>query len=443
MTLAVSRPPQNAPLGLRLQRDERLLVILALIGAVPIGVSIALVGLLPVVILMGLAAAALFIRRPQLSVLAAIPIIQLVNPGVQVIPLEVVGTSMTFLAWLVLRRLGLIAHSTAPKRLPVAFGCWLIASYTLFSISGYHNPDRFTSLVSMINGLLLMFAAGSLRPRPIHVVMVASVSAAVAGIAAFFLKTYDLEGRVIALGLNTNYLGVIMTMGVVSVAVCIHERKEWFWLVLLPPMVWVIVATHSRGTLIGLVAGLGLFFAYAGARARYMAVLVLTFGLSLLPVFSSFTEKTLLGNRNNFGRSNELRGEVLKAAVRTTFSHPIVGIGYGLFQPTSLDNPKVGRILNTHNDFARLAAETGLPGLIMFLAMAFPPFFRRRTKTVTLLTPIVLTYLVGLTDANLLDSMIVSCPFWIMLGLLSTIGRETNSDSPSRDLATIAPALTT
>jgi O-antigen ligase len=434
MTAAVSRPPE--PFGAFLQRNERTLVTAALLGAVPIGVSIAIVGLLPVVILIGLAAGALFVRRPQISVLAAIPIIQLVNHAVQVIPLEVAGTAMPFLAWLVLRRTGVLGRSTALKRIPVAFICWLIASYTLFSIPGYHNPDRFTSLVSVINGMVLMFSAGSLRPRPLHVVMMTAVSASLAGVFTYFYKGYDQEGRIISLGLNTNYLGVMMAVGVVAVAVCISETKQWYWLVLAPPLVWVIVATHSRGTLLSLIAGLALFFAYAGARARYMAVLVLAFGLSLLPVFSSFTEKTLLGNRTNFGRSNELRGEVLKAAFRTTIDHPIIGIGYGLFQPTSFDNPKVGRILNTHNDYARLASETGIPGLVMFGAMVFPPFFRRRTKTVTLLTPMVLVYLVGLTDANLIDSMIVSSPIWIMLGLLWTIGREDDPVPPRLPSAT-------
>jgi O-antigen ligase len=61
------------------------------------------------------------------------------------------------------------------------------------------------------------------------------------------------------------------------------------------------------------------------------------------------------------------RMEMLKESVRLTISHPIFGVGPGMFQVASAETGR-GRWLETHNSYTQISSECGIPALIIYLA---------------------------------------------------------------------------
>jgi len=67
--------------------------------------------------------------------------------------------------------------------------------------------------------------------------------------------------------------------------------------------------------------------------------------------------------------SAEQRFAVLKTAARIIADHPVLGIGLGAYHNANADySPDLG-MKDTHNTYMNVAAETGVPGLILFLAL--------------------------------------------------------------------------
>lgn len=62
-----------------------------------------------------------------------------------------------------------------------------------------------------------------------------------------------------------------------------------------------------------------------------------------------------------------------KAGLRMIESHPIIGIGLGEFKPQMIRYAEPGTRVATigHNTYLEVAAETGLPNLLVFMAMLF------------------------------------------------------------------------
>jgi O-antigen ligase len=98
-------------------------------------------------------------------------------------------------------------------------------------------------------------------------------------------------------------------------------------------------------------------------------------------------------------------------------ANPVLGVGYGRFPVVADNDPRLNFFINTHNDFLRLAAELGLPGLGLFLLMLYSSAtgLRRGGERAGLV--VLATYLVGLMFANTLSNMAVTAPFWICLGI--------------------------
>src|SRR6185436_13876003 len=63
------------------------------------------------------------------------------------------------------------------------------------------------------------------------------------------------------------------------------------------------------------------------------------------------------------------RFAVLQTAARILADNALFGVGFGAYARANHDyNPAVGK-RDTHNTYVNIAAETGLPGLALFLAM--------------------------------------------------------------------------
>jgi putative inorganic carbon (hco3(-)) transporter len=146
-----------------------------------------------------------------------------------------------------------------------------------------------------------------------------------------------------------------------------------FWAVALLFMSLAIVATYSRSGLIAMVVTIVVCVWEFGVRGKRRAVLVgavfmgiVAVGVVLAtPNYLTRIESMVRGNIEGSGDrgSLEARQELLMDSLTIMAHHPVLGIGPGNFSSYTL----TWRV--AHNTYTELGAETGLPGLFLFLLL--------------------------------------------------------------------------
>lgn len=77
--------------------------------------------------------------------------------------------------------------------------------------------------------------------------------------------------------------------------------------------------------------------------------------------------------------SNEARKQALRAGWQMIKAHPFTGVGLGMYKPSMrLYNPGASRAVIGHNTYVEVAAELGIPALIVFLNILFSSWKRAR-----------------------------------------------------------------
>jgi len=152
--------------------------------------------------------------------------------------------------------------------------------------------------------------------------------------------------------------------------------ERYFCLGCLGLMVIGITLASSRGGFLGLTAGVLL----AAIRSRHrLKVLALALGL-LLPIMvisPSSPVTRLLSPDHSDRESTELRTALWRAGLRMVDSSPLTGIGVGNFKPlvrrfSDPDGPHPELI--AHNTYLGIAAEMGIPALLVFLGILVATF---------------------------------------------------------------------
>ena len=159
-------------------------------------------------------------------------------------------------------------------------------------------------------------------------------------------------------------------------------------------VVAVIFFTQSRGAFLGLLFCMGpvliwkmasrgrvLVYALAGAIALFLLL-----PASVWERFSGIRQLTstaTIAQADPEGSADE-RWRIQKVGWRIFLDHPIVGTGLGTYRViNNMYAPELGR-RDTHNTYLNLAAEVGLPGLILWCAYFFTTLFgsmkMRRTR---------------------------------------------------------------
>jgi O-antigen ligase len=147
--------------------------------------------------------------------------------------------------------------------------------------------------------------------------------------------------------------------------------KKVIWIVALFLMPIAIVLTYSRSGLLAFILTLAVCvweYGIKGKRRSLVATvagtLVLGFAVSLTSShYRARVESIAMGNIEGSGDKGSLdaRKELLKKSLYTAVTHPLFGVGPGCF-PLVDSGWYVA-----HNSYSELAAETGFPGLILFL----------------------------------------------------------------------------
>ena len=273
---------------------------------------------------------------------------------------------------------------------------WFFAAWTVWAAIGYAvtpYPDEVWAALVQQGKLLLVavVAVNALRTRNqvIYFMLFVLVSYLLFPIRATlvnYVTGYRNVGRAVGPFIyeNANDLAAI-TILMLALALALfageHRRTlvRWVGLVCAVPFVITILLTQSRGAFLALVAfALPSGIALARRRPRLVPVFAALVAVALyvtpaglwerLGGLSKATSIETIGDMDPEG-SARVRFAVLQTAGRILADHPVLGVGLGAYAHANRDyNPALGGY-DTHNTYVNIAAETGLPGLLLFLGM--------------------------------------------------------------------------
>ena len=246
-------------------------------------------------------------------------------------------------------------------------------------------PLPAVSFSYLISLALLMVATRSLicTPERARNVIRASVLAAGMG-AAWCYKQHFMEGaeRAWGVGLDPNYEALSMVMMIPLAAWMGRAEVRLLWRTVgaltAASLAGATYLTQSRGGLLAL-AVVG-FAALLRTRRRpaTLCALLVAFGalLTLAPVglWQRFENIRLSGSPiNGDETAAQTRLELIVAGLSMVESHPLLGVGLDGFKAAAPSyDPRLGepgtRYI-AHNTYLQVAAETGLPGLLLFVAL--------------------------------------------------------------------------
>ena len=152
------------------------------------------------------------------------------------------------------------------------------------------------------------------------------------------------------------------------------RRPRWekaYCIVCLLLTILAVTFCASRGGFLGLAAAALFLVWHTKRRARNLVLIsVLVIPLSLALTVSPLHR--FLDPSADYG-STQFHLEAWKAGLRMIEAHPIAGIGLGNFKPLMPSYMAPGTYINVdtvaHNMFIEVAAELGLPALVIFLAI--------------------------------------------------------------------------
>jgi len=140
-----------------------------------------------------------------------------------------------------------------------------------------------------------------------------------------------------------------------------------------------IMVAASRGGFIGLMAAA--VFVVLQSKRKSRNLILVGFGMVVVLVLSpSSPIQRLLHPTTSDVESTNTRLELWHAGWKMVKAHPITGVGLGNFKAEAPYYAAPGVDLNNiaHNTYVEMAAELGVPGLMMFLAIIFFTFLSLR-----------------------------------------------------------------
>jgi O-antigen ligase len=275
-----------------------------------------------------------------------------------------------------------------PVRWAAAFLLWALVT-AIFAVSpGTAFEELIERLKSLVIFLVVMNALRT--PQQLRSYMLLILFAFLIYPARGTLQNYvtgnTYMGRAIwnQIYSNPNDLAAItlLTMGMalaISTVRTQSSRVRWAVALFVPVMLTIVLLTQSRGVFIGLLVGFGpTVLARMRKRPSIAAPVLVAVCVAavLVPVaawhrfenipkvFSSGT----IAVADPYGSAAQ-RLDILKSAWHIFTSHPVLGVGIGCYNEANASYaPQLGR-RDPHNTYLGLAAEMGLPGLLLWLGL--------------------------------------------------------------------------
>lgn len=230
------------------------------------------------------------------------------------------------------------------------------------------------------------------------------------------------EARVEALGLNSNYLAVVLAAGAVAaLAWGGHGKRRW----ILRSAAFslssaAIVTTQSRGGAAMAIAGFAIYYLVRFSQRGVTPERTRISGIAVRRTFTAIAAVALVGlvvtlfpdvspdhaiifrrDAGAIAQSDSLRLALFSAAPDLIAASPIVGHGVGAFGPVAYGRGLIWVEQNSHNEILRLLVELGILGGVLVLLVLY--WSIRRTEISSL--PIAGVLLVSLLFVNVLGSL--------------------------------------
>jgi len=167
-----------------------------------------------------------------------------------------------------------------------------------------------------------------------------------------------------------------------------HQRfwRKFAGLITCSILVSAIIATQSRGGLLGVITVIS-FFMYSKAKSKVLVIFTSLFGIIILSFLAGLSERSSGGSHEE-GIDESAMGRLYawKAAIKMAFDNPLFGVGIsGFYYNYYFYIDKwTGKNYVVHSTWFGVLAETGFLGLIIF-AMCIYHAFRTTSHSITLL----------------------------------------------------------
>lgn len=197
---------------------------------------------------------------------------------------------------------------------------------------------------------------------------------------------------------NPNDLAALslVPLGLAAGVATVERVKYFRWAALTGVVVlaMLVMLTQSRGAILALGAAAIMLPMTSRRKARDFMLLAGLFGMAAVFApkdvwqrLAGLTNASVEGGMAGVDKegSAEARWQVWQIAARTVKQHPLLGVGAGMMPATHQlvalsenRNWEVRGARDTHSTFLRIAAETGFPGLLLYLLMWGSVFWRLR-----------------------------------------------------------------
>jgi len=211
--------------------------------------------------------------------------------------------------------------------------------------------------------------------------------------------------------------------------------------VMLPLLVLGILATASRGAMVGCVAGLVLSGSLQLRRMPPRRLATLVGGLAILGMTGAWyvrqeplVLRRLQSTAEGSGPNIENRLELWHAGREALATHPILGVGYG--QLRNYVELATGNNKPVHQTFISMGAELGVVGLLVFLWLLFTVVrdtMPARSPRYPEVARACRGFVIAIITQGLFTNVQHSRALWMIIGVIAVQAAEGRAGSVSRD----------
>jgi O-antigen ligase len=344
----------------------------------------------------------------------------------------------------------------APAGWALAFLLWALVT-SFFALS----PETARAeLLERLKSLIIFFVVINVLRTPrqlrfyILLVLVAFMIYPARGALQNYVTGNTTFGRVIwnKIYSNPNDLGamtLLMTGLALAIATVRTERRRVRWAVGLcvPVMIAIMLLTQSRGVFIGLIVGFApALLAQIRKRPSIAVPVIIAVVVAgvLLPAavthrlggITKLTSSETIAEADPEG-SAEQRLEISKVAWRIFTDHPLIGVGIGCYADANERYSAALGKRDAHDTYLTLAAELGLPGLLLWLGLVGSVLLhlKRHRSIAVSAAPIQIVWIyravVGFLVAGLFGSYSGITMFYLMLGTLWAVAQCLPAPQPA------------
>lgn len=272
-----------------------------------------------------------------------------------------------------------VVHLTRRERLEAPAFFWPLVGYAMLTLlaAGF-SSDPVVSVTDckQLSLFLLIpvvydFARGARARTILTIIITIGAVSALVGIVQFAVLNYDILGRRPQGTLShwMTYSGTLMLVICATIARLLYDTRDRGWAaVVMPALIVSLVLTSTRSAWVGAAAGVGVLLMLRDFRL--VAVLPILTAIVIAVSPTQVTDRMYsMFDLNDPTRRD--RVAMLQAGVAIVKDHPLTGVGPDMVVkvypdyrvPTAVQENNV----HLHNVPMHIAAERGLPALVMWL----------------------------------------------------------------------------